>query len=455
MVAEEHPDGPTGDQVTSLAVLLETWRLKPVRNARWLRDLCTTFAREDASGWARYDRVTTLSLGIAALLDLSPWSRAAIRASAFVSALTRVPLGNGRERRNRKSEARAWEDKLHGWNWLQNAAFVLDGFRPGYDARQPLARNRREAPIETEVLALAGNFIDLIGDESGPPRTRVPQALHMLRSERRHHHDPKLVALLWSENGQAVLDRLVKRRGTSLEAHFEELKASVRLLDKSPPPLLPMTKRQERLQTQEEEAPDPSAITSIEEVEAVIPEEEVERGEIMKTTAAKEVWRIEPEAKPRAEPTPSLADRVQSAVQDLEAIKAAASRSQEALTAILPAMEELSEIVVRLQTSLQRTQVSSSSATVQPDGFRFLALRVELPQTSINVGEVVDSLSGLSDLQDMHIRDRGDSWVVLRAKTTAESDLALLEAKVIGAVARYLDDPDSEDLIKVTVLEAE
>ena len=66
------------DPIARLADLLEQWRLKPTRNARWLQDLCRALEEREPAAWARYQRVATLGVDIGALLDLPPWSCAAI-----------------------------------------------------------------------------------------------------------------------------------------------------------------------------------------------------------------------------------------------------------------------------------------------------------------------------------------------------------------------------------------
>ena len=234
MATAERMTKSIDDPITRLADLLQEWRLKPTRNARWLPDLCRALEEREPAAWARYQRVAALGVDIGALLDLPPWSRAAIRGSALLSAIAQATTDPASNRRQRGADSRRVEAQLRGWRWLTASTGVLNGLRPGFDDSRPLSRYARQSPIESRVLALAEGFDDLTSGRGGAPRMRIPEALRALRSSW-GHHDPQLVELLWSEAGQAVCNKLARIGGAPLENVVSELRASVRLLEREQP----------------------------------------------------------------------------------------------------------------------------------------------------------------------------------------------------------------------------
>jgi hypothetical protein len=461
---EGHIDVPTAegaservsDPIAQLAILLKRWRLKPRRNPRWLHEFWRALEEREPAACVRYRRVAALGLEMGRLLGLPPWSRAAIRGSALLSALmhaTRDPAPTPREK---TADLRRWEEELRGWRWLQVCADILDGSQPGYEASPTLARHGEYAVIERRVLALAEDFDDLT---AGGRRTL--SALHALSAGAGRHHDPRLIEVLLSEAGQAACHSLVRRRSPSQERIVSELEESVQLLEQHQPgPVRPVrrqtvTRHEASTAASSDIAAPPEGPPALQEGRAR-PQENEERREEMSRTTASEETSTRTRASGEAVGTASLAARVAAAARELEEIRAAATRGLEALASITPAIEELSALVSRLQASLLLVNDGGSAPQPGrgPNGLQSIDLRVEHAQGALNVEEVVDALDTLRDLRDLQVLDRGSSWAVLRAQTDADADLAILEAKVTGSLTRRLGGTDGGEAVKVTILQS-
>jgi hypothetical protein len=117
-------------------------------------------------------------------------------------------------------------------------------------------------------------------------------------------------------------------------------------------------------------------------------------------------------------------------------------------------MEELSEVVRRLQASLQIVQIGSAPATRQSHpngGLQLVELRVERPEGTLDAAEVVDALESVRDLRDLRVRERGTSWALLRARVDEETDPVILEAKVTGSLSRQLAGDGDEEALRVSL----
>jgi hypothetical protein len=439
------------DPIARFTALLGQWRLKPARNARWLQELCHALEEREPAAWVRYQRVAALGVDVASLLDLPPWSRAAIRGSALLSAIAQATSDPATSRRQRGVDLRRWEAQLRGWRWLTASTAVLDGLRPGYDDSRPLSRHARQSPIESRVLALAESFDDLTTGRGGASPMRITEALRALRAGDWGSHDPQLVDLLWSEAGQAACAKLTRFVGVPFENIVSELRASVRLLDREQPdPILMVHHHAKADKAALAASPDPP---SAKEDEASA-QEDVERRKEMRLTTTKHEGRADTGESDIAEA--SLPAQVASAVREMEEIRAAATRGLEALASVAPALEDLSDIVSRLQAKIQSVQDGGAvprpirhAGDLQP-----VTLRVEWPEGPLGVAEVVRVLDSLRDLRDLHVRDQSSSWAVLQARTDPNTDLTVLEAKVAGALARHLDTGSESEAVKVTLLEA-
>jgi hypothetical protein len=450
MATAERMTKTIDDPVTRLADLLQEWRLKPTRSARWLPDLCRALEEREPAAWARYQRVAALGVDIGALLDLQPWSRAAIRGSALLSAIAQATTDPASNRRQRGADSRRVEAQLRGWRWLTASTGVLNGLRPGFDDSRPLSRYARQSHIESRVLALAEGFDDLTSGRGGAPRMRITEALRALRSSW-GSHDPQLVELLWSEAGQAVCDKLARIGAASLENAVSELRASVRLLEREQPaPVLPVH-QQSKADNVTSVVPDDPA--SAKEGEAMAHEDVKGRGE-MSLSNTKQEGRTDTGKTRVAEA--SLPNQLAAAMRELEEIRAAAARGLEALASVAPALEDLSDLVSRLQSSVQRVQgVGAGPRPVHGAGdLQSVSLRVERPEGLLDVEEALRVLDSLLDLRDLRVQDQDSSWVILQARTDPNADLTILEAKVAGLLARHLDGSGEGEAVKVTFLEA-
>lgn len=220
------------DPVAALAVLLKRWRLKPKRGARWLQDFWQAFEKHEPAACARYQRVAALGVETAALLDLSPTSQAAIRGSALLSSLMVAATNSAPESGKRPRGTISLEKELQGWRWLQISASVVEGLQTSFDASQTSAQHNGHS-IEARILAVADDFEELTAGRGG-----VLRGLRGLRDGSRRQHDRRLLDLLWSEDGQAVCDRVLRRRGTHRERAVKELQEAAQLLEatKSGPP---------------------------------------------------------------------------------------------------------------------------------------------------------------------------------------------------------------------------
>jgi len=452
MATTERVTKSIDDPIARLADLLEQWRLKPTRNARWLQDLCRALEEREPAAWARYQRVATLGVDIGSLLDLPLLSCAAIRGSALLSAIAQATTGPASNRRQREADSRRWEAQLRGWRWLTASTSVLNGLRPGFDDSRPLSRYARQSPIESRVLALAEDFDDMTaGHGGGAPRMWIPDALRALRAGSCGHHDPRLVELLWSEAGQAVCNRLARSGGAPLENAVSELRASVRLLEREQPAsVLPV---QQHSKAGKATLVVPNDLASATEDEAR-DQEDMEKREEMSLTNTKREGSVDTSKSPVAEA--SLPNQLAAAMREMEEIRAAATRGLEALASVAPALEDLSDLVSRLQASVQRVQDGGASPRPVQDaaGLRSVSLRVEWPEGPLDVAEVVRVLDNLRDLRDLRVRDQASSWAVLQARTDPNADLTILEAKVAGLLTRHLDDSGEGEAVKVTFLEA-
>ena len=436
-----------GDETARLAVLLQRWQLKPRRSPRWFRDLWSAFEEREPAACASYQRVSTLGVEMARLLDLTPWSAAAIRGSALLSALARPAIETTPNGKGRRKDSRGWEGELRGWRWLQACAGVLHGLQPGYDASQPLSRHSDGSPVEARILALAEDFEELTGRGGG-----VLRALRALRSKSERQHDPQLVELLWSEAGQAVCHRVLRSGTTPPERAVSELQESVRLLDRGwsgpaqPARRQPAARRQEKAAASSKPPAPPKGVAR--------PKEDEERKVNVSKTTTTEEQSAKANGQDEVAGAASLTARIAAAVSEMEEIRAAASRGLEALASIGPAMEELSAVVSRLQTSLVLVQggENASQAGPEPNALRSIALRVERAEGPLDVGEVADALDSLRDLRDLRVQDQGSSWAVLGARTNPDTDLVILQAKVAGSLTRRLGDGDGA-AIEVTLLE--
>jgi hypothetical protein len=439
------------DPIARLAALLGQWRLKPARNARWLQDLCRALEEREAAAWVRYQRVAALGVDIASLLDLPPWSRAAIRGSALLSAIAQVTSDPVASRKQKGMDLRRWEAQLRGWRWLTASTAVLDGLRPGYDDSPPLSRHARQSPIESRVLALAESFDDLTTGRGGASPMRITEALRALRAGDWGPHDPQLVDLLWSEAGQAACAKLTRFDGVPFENIVSELRASVRLLDREQAdPILRVHHHTKADKAALAASPEPP---SSREDEASA-QEDVERRKEMRLTTTKQERSTDTGESGIAEA--SLPAQVAAAMREMEEIRAAATRGLEALASVAPALEDLADIVFRLQAKIQRVQ--DSGAGPRPvrhaDDLQPVTLRVEWPEGPLGVAEVVRVLDTLRDLRDLRVREQSSSWAVLQARTDPNTDLTVLEAKVAGALARHLDAGGEGEAVKVTFLKA-
>jgi hypothetical protein len=424
--------------------------LKPKSSRRGLRDLWHAFEKREPAACIRQQRVATLGVEMARLLNLSPWSGAAIRGSTFLSALLRAATVPASDRSRRTADTESWEAELRRWRWLRVCTDVLDGVQAGYDAGQPLSRRSERGPIESRILALSEDFERLASSRGG-----VLRALHALNSKNGHRHDPELVELLWSEAGQAVCHRALVRGATSHDRALGELEESLRLLDVGKPGPDHRVRRQPPPRRQEKVvvSPEPAAAPK----KPARPREDNERREVMSRTTANEERSAEVSGHRDAGGAVSLTARVASAVSELEEIRAAANRGLEALASIAPAMEELSALVSRLQASLLPVQGGDgvSQAGQEPGAPWSIALRVEHPQGPLDVGEVADALDTLRDLRELHVQDQGSSWAVLRAQTSPDTDLTILQAKAAGVLTRRLGGPDDGVAVEVTLLQGE
>lgn len=446
MVAEQLAAPTVDDPIARLTLLLQEWRLKPSRDVRWLQKLCVAFCDREPGAWERYSRVAELGEDMASFVGLSEWNVAAIRASAFLSALSRVAPIPRPGPAGRRQESALWEEKLRTWRWLQIATNVLHGLRPGYDDSQPLSKHGKEPPVEGQVLALAEEFDELTRDWRGAPKVRIPQALKALRASEKH--DALLVDWLWSEAGQESCDRVLRNRPVPDKAALAALRASVRLLDKRRP-----FQQAQRLEPADRGRRSPTYAHTGKEDGGSLKEE---GREAMTKAASKEGWSIpargEAAAAVQAEEETSLGGRISAVISEMEQIKLAAARSQEALASILPAMEELSAVVSRLQASLQLVQVGGPIAPPSPNGgFQSVELRVEKTQGSLDTAEVLDALKSVRDLRELRVRERGTSWALLRARVDGETDPAILEAKVTGSLSRHLTADGDEEVVNVSL----
>ena len=439
------------DPIARLAALLEQWRLKPTRNARWLPDVCRALEEREPVAWSRYQRVAALGVDIGALLDLSPWSRAAIRGSALLLAIAEATTDPPARPRQRKADSRRWEAQLRGWRWLTASTGVLNGLRPGFDDSRTLSRHIRHSPIESRVLALAEAFDDLTTGQGGMPRLRITEALQALRAGNWGHHDPQLVELLWSEAGQAVCAKLARSGGSPFENTVSELRACVRLLDREEPaPILSVHPHTGVEKAALAASPDPA---SAEEDEAQAPEDVEERKDMSLTTPKQERSAGTGES---GVAEASLPAQIAAAMREMEEIRAAAARGLEALASVAPALEELSDLVFRLQARVQRVQDGGTGPRpVEGAGdLRSVSLRVEWPGSPLDVEEVVRVLDTVRDLRDLRVRDQAPSWAVLQARTDPNADLTILEAKVVGLLARHLEGSSQGEGVSVTFREA-
>ena len=439
------------DPIARLAALLEQWRLKPARNARWLQDICRALEEHDPAAWARYQRVAALGVDIGSLLDLPLWSRAAIRGSALLSAIAQATSDPVPSRRRRGVDLRRWEAQLRGWRWLTASTAVLNALRPGFDDSRSLSRHARQSPIESRVLALAECYDDLTTGRGGAPPMRITEALHALRAGDWGPHDPQLVDLLWSEAGQAVCAKLTRIGGVPFENIVSELRASVRLLDREQSdPILRVHHHTKADKAALVASSDPP---SAKEDEAGV-QEDVERRKEMRLTTTKQEGSADIGESGIAEA--SLPAQVAAAMREMEEIRAAATRGLEALASVAPALEDLADIVFRLQTKIQCVQ--DGGAVPRPvrhaDDLRPVSLRVEWPEGPLDVAEVIRVLDTLRDLRDLRVREQSSSWAVLQARTDPNADLTVLEGKVAGALARHLDAGGEGEAVKVTLLEA-
>ena len=152
----------------------------------------------------------------------------------------------------------------------------------------------------------------------------------------------------------------------------------------------------------------------------------------------------------------SLPNQLAAAMRELEEIRAAAARGLEALASVAPALEDLSDLVSRLQTSVQRVQgVGVGPRPVHgASDLQSVSLRVERPEGPLDVEEALRVLDSLLDLRDLRVQDQDSSWVILQARTDPNADLTILEAKVAGLLARHLDGSGEGEAVKVTFLEA-
>lgn len=446
MVAEQRAAPTVDDPIARLALLLQQWRLKPSRDVRWLQKLCVAFYDQEPAAWERYSRVAELGSDMASFLGLSEWNAAAIRVAAFLSALSRVAPGPRPGPAGRRQEAALWEEKLWTWRWLQMATNVLHGLRPGYDDSQPLSKRGKEPPIEGQVLALVEEFDELTRDWRGAPKARIPQALKALRAGEKH--DALLVDWLWSEAGQESCDRVLRGRPALDKAALAELRASVRLLEKGHPP-----QQTQRLEPTGRGRRSPMHAPTGKEDGGSLKEE---GREVMTKAVSKEGWSIparsEALAATQAGEEASLSGRITTVISEMEQIKLAAARSQEALASILPAMEELSALVSRLQASLQLVQGGvSTPAPSSNGGFQSIELRVEKAQGPLDTAEVLDALEGVRDLRELRVRERGTSWALLHARVDGKTDPAILEAKVTGSLSRNLTADGDEEVVNVSL----
>jgi len=439
------------DPIARLATLLEQWRLKPARNARWLQDFCRALEEREPAAWARYQRLAVLGVDIGSLLDLPPWSRAAIHGSALLLAIAQTTTEPAAGRRQRGADLRRWEAQLRGWRWLTASAAVLNSLRPGFDDSRPLSRHARQSPIESRVLALAEAFDDLTTGQGGEPPMRITEALRTLRAGSSGPHDPQLVDLLWSEAGQAACVKLTKIGGVPLENAVSELRASVRLLDREQPePLLRVHHHTKTDKAALAASPDPPPAKE-DEASA---QEDGERRKEMRLTTTKHEGSTDTGASSIAEA--SLPAQVAAAMREMEEIRAAAARGLEALASVAPALEDLSNIVFRLQARVQGVQDGGAGPrpVQRAGGLQPVSLRVEWPEGPLGVTEVVRVLDSLRDLRDLSVQEQSSSWAVLQARTDPNADLTILEAKVAGALARHLDAGGEGEAVKVTLLEA-
>lgn len=448
MVAEQRAARAVDDPIAELAVLLEQWRLKPSRDIRWLQKLCVALYEEEPAAWARYERIAALGTDMASFLDLSPWNVAAIRTSAFLSALARIAPEPPPTPKGKRPESGLWEEKLRTWRWLQVSTDVLHGLRPGYDDSQPLSKHGKEPSIEGQALALAEDFHELTRDWRGAPKARIPQALKALRTGG-YKHDAKLVDWLWSEEGQESCDKVLRNQPVLDRQALSELRASVRLLEKGQP-----RHQARQLESRDRRKKLPAGPDQTGEDGLRFTEEEGR--EDMTKTASKEGWGIPTRSEgvppESSQEEPSLGGRITTVIREMEEIKLAAARSQEALASILPAMEELSEVVCRLQASLQLVQTGPGLGQPPSNGgLQPVELRVERPKGALDATEVLDALESVRDLRDLRVRERGASWALLRARVDEETDPVILEAKVTGSLSRQLAEDGDEEALQVSL----
>ena len=470
---------------TRLAVLLTAWRVRPRRNLGWLQDLSSAFQEREPAAYLRYVRVSSLAVEIARLLSLPPSSRATIRASAFLAALSRVTAGSSSAPRKANGAVRAWQEEMRHWRWIQACLPIVQALRSATDAGHLPPWRGKEPPIESRVLAVAEDFDNLTSDESGGMRT--PEALHVLRASRGQRLDPHLVEILWSEAGQAVCDNFLRRRAVLKEPAGAHLEESLRLLQKEQPAAAPPARHNAAAsgthtaqaplrdaKSRTEETPSHNAPqterrpgdkethpqnddTDDETHHESAPAQEAattRRDDMTRTTAKEQEETAPPQEQTTSEGLP-LTTHLAAVLRDLEEIRSTANRSLEALASIMPAMEEFLQLIPQLQRSLLQFEDGGSAqaaAGKEPAQSRTLALRVERSQGPLDVEEVANALDNIRDLTELQVQDHGPTWAVLRAQTCPDVDLSLLEAKVTGSLARHLGAPEAS--VEITFLPA-
>lgn len=475
------------DVVTSLAALLERWQVKPRRNPRWFHDVTSAFEEQERADYLRYQRVSALAVDIARLLGLPRWSQAAVRLSALLAALARLS-GEGSF-----VARKGWDAEIGRWRWVQACIPIVEAVGSAGNEGRLRSRRAKALPAEAPVLSLAQEFDELTVGESGVPRMRTPEALHVLRESKERRFDGQLVDLFWSEAGQAVCDNFLRRRVPLQEEAATLLEQSVRVLEReapavpgsspreSPPRRAEGAKEQRPSDSeapagrrapssgppQEEKPSDERAVAAAGAKGSKMPgegytrrnemrhrdaaaEEAVdERSREMTKSSTKEEEKVGAEAasaKASAQGVTSggpAAVHLQLArvVRDLEEIRSTADRSLQTMASLAPAIEELSTLISQLQRSFLRLQdggSASDSVEREPERPRTLSLRVERPDGSLDADEVAGVLDNIRDLTDVAVREHGPSWAVLQAGIQPEVDLSILEAKVTGSLTRHL-----------------
>ncbi len=449
MVSAERTTHSIDDPIAHLAAVLEQWHMKPSRDGRWLQRFCAALEEREPAAWARYQRVAALGVEMAILLDLSPRSCAAIRGAAFLSAIARA-APDSHFTRSKKADSRRVEDQLRKWRWLTACADVLDGLRPGYDDSQGLLRHGKWSPVESRLLALVEDFDELTAGRQGAPRVRIPEALRSLRAGSWRSHDPQFVELLWSERGQAACDKLLRLSTVPCESALGDLKADLHLLDRA--------HAGPALQVQRDTKADKKASDGPPELASAKggagSHDDVDRSKEMSLTDTKQTGNVGTSAAGAADT--SVPAQIAAAIREMEDIRTAATRGLEALASVAPALEELSDLVFRLQASVQRVQDGGADPRPAHEvhGLQSVGLRVDSTGGALDAGEVVALLETVRDLRDLRVQDHGLSWAILQAETDPKADLALLEGKVAGLLARRLGGNDGDDTLKVTLVEA-